>query len=45
VEQAAVNHIEKALAQDLDDGYLKIIQIILPHEKARASLYPELYTR
>lgn len=43
-EQHAVYSIEKKLIEDLDQGYRKIIELILPHEEAHAALYGELFS-
>lgn len=43
IEQAAVEHIEEVLAGDGQSGYRQIIQTILPHEKAHAALYAQVF--
>ena len=43
IEQASVEHIEEILAEDGQGGYRQIIQTILPHEKAHAALYTQVF--
>jgi rubrerythrin len=43
IEQAAVEHIEAILAGEGQSGYRQIIQTILPHEKAHAALYAQVF--
>ena len=44
IEQAAVEHIEEILAEGGQSGYRQIFQVILPHEKAHAALYAQVFS-
>ncbi len=45
IESQAVADIEKSLAGSVDDGMHRILNTILPDEKAHAALYREVFPR